>query len=332
MSELRWNPLLGEWVVSAPRREGRTFAPPPESCPFCPDGERGGEVPTRDFDVVVFENRFPAFEPEPSEPEAAPSALYPVRRDRGVCEMVLYTPEHGATLSRMPVDKIYKLVRVWADRFEHLGQLDFVKYVFPFENQGESAGAGVDHPHAQIYGYPFVPPRVARELEQARGHHDRTGRCLLCDIIAEELKDGRRVVVENDAFVAFVPFFARWPYEVHVYSTRHVQALSDLTSEEQRELASILKAVLVAFDGVFGDASSYTMAVHQRPVDGLHYDFYHLHVEFYPPMRSSDRPKLLAGSENGAGVFINDALAEEKAAELRDHLMPVVWNREHVTR
>jgi UDPglucose--hexose-1-phosphate uridylyltransferase len=332
MSELRWNPLLGEWVVSAPQREARPFAISQDACPFCPQEDGDATVRTSDFDVVVFENRFPAFEPEPDEPDVASSVLYPVRRDRGVCEVVLYTPSHDATLSRMSVEKVYKLVRVWADRFESLGQLDFVKYVFPFENRGEAVGVGVEHPHCQIYGYPFVPPKIASEIEQARGHYDRTGRCLLCDIANEERKDGRRIVAENDAFVAFVPFFARWPYEVHVYSTRHVQSLSDLTSEEQRELAAMLKAVLVAFDGVFGGATAYTMAVHQRPVDGLHYDYYHLHVEFYPPMRSADRPKLLAGSENGAGVFINDSLAEEKAAELREHVMPVMWNKEHVTQ
>jgi UDPglucose--hexose-1-phosphate uridylyltransferase len=157
---------------------------------------------------------------------------------------------------------------------------------------------------------------------------ERTGRCLLCDILREERRDGRRIVAENDAFAAYLPFFARYPYEVHVTPTRHLQALTDMREDEQRALASILKTVLVAYDKLFNLSFPYMMVLHQRPCDGANYDHYHFHIEFYPPLRTATKLKYLAGSETGAGMYINDTLAEAKAAELREHVRPIVWQTE----
>ena len=327
MSELRWNPLLGEWVATATHRQERTFLPPADFCPLCPT-HKGGfptEVPESNYDIVVFENRFPSLRPNPPAPAVQGSELYPVRPAQGVCEVVLYSSDHTATLARETVEQIYQLVRVWTDRFQELGALPFVKYVFVFENKGEAIGVTLHHPHGQIYAYPFIPPVVARELQQCRAHHERKGSCLLCDILTEEQRDGRRIVAENASFVAFIPFCARWPYELHIYSRRHLQALTEMTEPEQRDLATMLKMVLVAFDGLFNISFPYMMVIHQRPVDGGSYDDYHFHIEFYPPLRTATKLKYLAGSETGAGLFINDTLAEEKAAELRTHVKPVVW-------
>lgn len=328
MSELRWNPLLAEWLATATQRQDRTFLPPEGHCPLCPTKPGGfpTEVPADDYDIVVFENRFPSFRSLPEQPTVADSDLFPVRPAQGVCEVVLYSPDHTSSLAQEPIEQIYKLVRVWIHRFAELGALDFVKFVFIFENKGEAIGVTLHHPHGQIYAYPFVPPRVATELAQCAHHHEGTGRCLLCDILQEERRDGRRLVAENDSFVAFIPFFARWPYETHIYSRRHFQALTDLTTAEQKDLAAMLKAVLVAFDKLFAMAFPYMMVMHQRPVDGDAYDYYHFHIEFYPPLRTAKKLKYLAGSETGAGMFINDTLPEEKAAELRAHVEPVVWN------
>jgi UDPglucose--hexose-1-phosphate uridylyltransferase len=330
VSELRWNPLLGEWVATATDRQERTFLPPADFCPLCPTKPGGfpTEVPEPTYDIVVFENRFPSLRPDPPPPAVEGTELYPVRPGQGVCEVILYSPNHTTTLAAEPVEQIYKLVQVWTDRFEKLSALPFVDYVFEFENKGEAIGVTLHHPHGQIYAYPFVPPRVARELEQSRAHKEKTGRCLLCDIIAEEKSDGRRIVVENNSFVAYVPFFARYPYEVHISSPRHLQALTDMNAEEQRDLAEILKSVLVAYDRLFDISFPYMMVLHQRPSDGDNYDFYHFHIEFYPPLRTATKLKYLAGSETGAGMFINDTLAEEKAAELRRKITPVVWGSE----
>lgn len=327
VSELRWNPLLGEWVATATHRQERTFLPPADFCPLCPTKEGGfpTEVPESTYDLVVFENRFPSLRANPPAPAIEATELYDVRPGRGVCEVVLYSPNHNSTLASEPVEQIYKLVRVWIDRFRELGALDFVDYVFEFENKGEAIGVTLHHPHGQIYAYPFIPPRIGRELEQSRTHHEQTGRCLLCDIIAEERRDGRRIVAANDSFVAYIPFFAGYPYEVHIASTRHLQALTEMNHAEQRDLAGTLKMVLVAYDRLFNLSFPYIMAIHQRPTDGGEYGYYHFHIEFYPPLRTATKLKYLAGSETGAGMFINDTLAEEKAAELRSHVTEVEW-------
>ena len=327
MSELRWNPMLGEWVVTATHRQGRTFLPPADFCPLCPTKPGGfpTEVPEPSYDLVVFENRFPSFSPRPPAPSIEGTELYPVEPSAGVCEVVLYSPDHDSTLARQPVEQIHKLVRVWKDRTRILGARDDVDYVFPFENKGVQIGVTLHHPHGQIYGYPFIPPKIERELEQALAHKTRTGRCVFCDISTEEQRDGRRVVAQNASFIAYIPFFARWPYEVHISALRHVQSLVDLTAAEERDLAELLKGTLEAFDRVFDESFPYMMVLHQQPTDGKSYDHYHFHIEFYPPLRTKDRLKYLAGSETGAGLFINDTLPEEKAAELRAHYRPVTW-------
>ena len=197
--------------------------------------------------------------------------------------------------------------------------------MFIFENKGEAIGVTLHHPHGQIYAYPFVPPLILQELSQARAHWDTRRECLLCDILRQERSDGRRMIVENRSFAAYIPFFARWPYEVHVVSNRHIQAITELTSGERRDLASLLKSLLVAYDRLFDISFPYMMVMHQRPTDGGDYEHYHFHIEFYPPLRSAHRLKYLAGSETGAGMFINDTLAEQKAAELRALVSPAVW-------
>jgi len=325
MSELRWHPLLGEWVATATARQDRTFLPPPNFCPLCPTATGGfpTEIPEADYDIVAFENKFPSLSPHPPEPAIAASELYPVEKSFGECEVVVYTPNHNSTLAQEPVSQIYKLVQVWTDRYRELSALEFVKYVFIFENKGEAIGVTLHHPHGQIYSYPFVPPRVRRELEQSQKHNAETGRCLLCDVLKQEQSDGRRIVTENESFAAYVPFFARYPYELHIISKRHLLDLTEMKRSEQVDLAEILKQVLVAFDKLFNVSFPYMMVLHQRPSDGANYDFYHFHIEFYPPMRTATKLKYLAGSETGAGMFINDTLAEEKAAELRGKIEPV---------
>jgi UDPglucose--hexose-1-phosphate uridylyltransferase len=328
VSELRWNPLLGEWVATATQRQDRTFLPPEDYCPLCPskDGGFPTEVPESSYDIAVFENRFPSLRENPETPTVKSSDLYPVRPSRGICEVVLYSPNHNSTLAHETVEQIYKLVRVWTDRFRELASLEFIKYVFIFENKGEAIGVTLHHPHGQIYAYPFVPPRIDAELSQAAGYYEKNRRCLVCDIQDEEINDGRRVISENESFIAVIPFFARWPYETHLYSRRHFQALTDMSEVEQRDLASMLKTILVAYDKLFSSSFPYMMVMHQRPCDGGSYDTYHFHIEFYPPLRAAGRLKYLAGSETGAGMFINDTLPEEKARELRELVEPVNWS------
>ncbi len=330
MSELRYNPLLGEWLATATHRQDRTFLPPPDFCPLCPTKPDSfpTEVPEPVYDIVAFENRFPSLKCEPEIPAIASDGIYRVEPSIGVCEVILYSPDHNTSLAAEPVEQIHKLVRVWRHRFAELEKHPFVKYVFIFENKGEAVGVTLHHPHGQIYAYPFVPPVVAKELQQTNEHFQATGRCLLCDILEKEMDSGSRVVARNDSFAAYIPFFARYPYEVHISPRRHIQAMSDLSVDEERELAAILKQVLAAFDRLFDQPFPYIMAVHQRPSDGERYDHYHFHIEFYPPKRTAAKLKYLAGSEAGAGMFINDTLPEVKAVELRDLVEPVKWRKD----
>jgi UDPglucose--hexose-1-phosphate uridylyltransferase len=173
------------------------------------------------------------------------------------------------------------------------------------------------HPHGQIYSFPFIPPRLERELEAQEKHRQKTGRCLVCDVLREEWKDGRREVLTGESFYAGVPFYARWPYEVHIWAREHRSSLADLSGAEVRDLARVLKGVLSKYDHLWGVSMPYMMVLKQRPTDGRGPETDHFRIEFYPPMRTQTKLKYLAGVETGAGTFINDTLAEEKAAELR---------------
>jgi UDPglucose--hexose-1-phosphate uridylyltransferase len=195
--------------------------------------------------------------------------------------------------------------------------MDAVQYVYPFENRGVEVGVTLQHPHGQIYAYPFVPPVAARELDQQRRHFEAHGRGLLAELIDAERADGRRVLWADDGALAFVPAFARYPYEVWVASQRQAPSLADLDDAERASFARALKTVLMKFDALWGTTFPYVLVFHQAPTDGLPHPEAHVHAEIYPAFRMRGRLKYLAGSELGAGVFTADTLPEEKAAELR---------------
>ena len=321
MSELRWHPLVGQWVITATERQERTFLPPKDYCPLC--ATKPGAFPTEigeeAYDVVVFENKFPSLRPEPPAPAIDGTEFEPVAPAAGVCEVVCYTPNHESTLAEQPIRRIEHLIQVWTDRFKSLGDRPEVKYVFEFENKGREIGVTMFHPHGQIYSYPFIPPIIERELDQARAHREKTSRNLLLDIVKSEVDDGRRIIAQNDSFVAYIPFFARYPYEVHITATRPgVTSFTEFEPADRKRLALILKQILVAYDNLWDFSLPYIMSIHQRPTDGQDYaGIYQFHIEFYPPYRTKDKLKYLAGSEAGVGAYINDTLAEEKAKDLR---------------
>ena len=317
MSERRWNPLMQEWVVTATARQDRTYLPSAAQCPLCPtlDPAAPTEIPRSDFDIAVFENRFPALRREPALPELEASELYPVASAQGVCEVVVYTPRHEGSLAELPVEQIYKLILVWTDRYRELNALAFIRYVFIFENKGAVVGTTIHHPHGQIYAFPYLPPVAERELQSARAHRARTGRCLLCDIVAEERRDGRRIVAASGDFTAYVPFFARFPYEVHISAQAHRESLAQFEEPERWALALTLKDMLLRYDALYGMSLPYMMVLHQAPAGGD--PDAHFHIEFYPLNRSKEKLKYRAGCETGAGTFVTDALPEQWAAQLR---------------
>ncbi len=309
MPELRFDPLRREWVAFATERNDRTFLPK-DFCPLCPSGPGGhSEVPLDTFEVVVFENRFPAFGPDRVHDR-------PVRPSSTGCEVVVYTPEHELTLAQLPPDRVRLLIDVWADRYAELGARPEVAYVYIFENKGEEVGVTLHHPHGQIYALPFVPPFAMAELDAGRERLEGDGRCLHCEEIERE-QAGPRAVFASASMVGFVPNAARWPYEVHVYPRRHVGSIAELDASERADLAAALLRTTRAYDAHFGFSTPYVMALHQSPTDGQAWPQAHLHFEFYPPHRRPDRLKYLAGVELGAGTFVNDTRPEDTAAHLR---------------
>ena len=307
--ELRRNPLLDDDVIISTARQDRTFLPPDEYCPLCPTRPGGPptEIPAEDFEIAVFENRFGALRPDAPEVHTDEQA----RRAAGACEVIVYSPDHEASLASLSTTQVQRLVRVWADRYHELSGDRSTKCVFIFENRGREIGVTLTHPHGQIYAFPYVPPRMLQERAAA----GRFG-CLMCDVAASELA-GPRVIASNEAFVAYVPFAARVPYEVHVTSRQHHPCLLTLTDPERDTLASMLQQVQAVYDALWDRPMPYTMSMHQAPVGRSNDPADHLHIEFMPPYRTQDKLKYLAGVETGAGTYINDTLPEEKAAELR---------------
>ncbi|MDQ1357917.1 MAG: UDPglucose--hexose-phosphate uridylyltransferase [Acidimicrobiaceae bacterium] len=304
----------------ATHRQTRTFLPPESSCPLCPtrDAAHPTEVPWPEFDIAVFDNRFPSLTADPPSSQSRPGSPYDVAPSLGATEVIVYSDDHGAALTSLGLDRLQLLVDVWAERYAALGSRDDVEYVFVFENRGEAVGVTLDHPHGQVYAYPEVPPVPARELAVARAHLAEHGTCVLCDVVGAERFAEVRLVAQNDAFLAFVPFAARFPYEVHVVAKRHASSLLDLSDIERRALAAMLHEVVAGYDQLFEFRLPYVMSMHQAPTcDGDWQVISHFHIEFTPVHRSYDRLKYLAGSELGAGAFLNDVMPEQAAADLR---------------
>jgi UDPglucose--hexose-1-phosphate uridylyltransferase len=301
VSEERFNELRGEEVVYAIHRQDRTFLPPQGHCPLCPTparlkpGEQPTEIPFPSFEIAVFDNLFPAFE--------AP---------RGAAEVVVYTDGHHGSLGTLPPQRAEDLMWVWRHRYRELGARADVQYVLIFENRGVEVGATLHHPHGQIYGYPFLPPVPRLELAADA----RLDGCAPCALLREELEDASRLVCENESVVAYVPYAARWPYEVHVVMREHRPCLLDCEPEELRGLSECLQRVVRGYDALFARPFPYVMVVHQAPTDGRSGG--HVHVEFYPPLRTAEKLKYTGGSEQGGGTFIGDTLPERSATALSE--------------
>lgn len=312
---LRWHPLRGEWVAYAAYRQHRTFLPPPEFNPFAVSrpGAAPTELPPGDYEIAVFDNRFPALAPGA---DTAPALALPTAPARGRCEVLVYSQDPAATLGGLPLARLELLLEVWAERSARCAAAGCA-YVMPFENRGAEVGVTLHHPHGQLYGYPFVPPVPARMLASELAHYLRHGSALLTDMAAAEAAQGERLLYLGEHALAFVPACARYPYEVWLMPRAPVASFAALTEAQRRDLARALKTVLLRYEGLWQRPFPYLMAWFQAPSDGLVHPETQLHAEFYPPYRSRDRLKYLAGTELAAGMFVMDALPEDGAAQLR---------------
>lgn len=322
-SELRYDVLTGEWVAIASHRNDRTFLPPKDECPLCPTG-RGvvpSEVPAGDYDVVVFENRFPSLstrvEGLPHDLDGEP--LFPVRPGVGRCEVVCFTSDHGASFSSLRPDRVRTVVEAWADRTAELSATDGVRQVFCFENRGQEIGVTLHHPHGQIYAYPFVTPRTSALLRQAEAHRRSTGGNLLRDVLDAERRAATRVVLAGEHWTAYVPAAARWPVEVHLAPHRDVPDITALDDAERDELSHVYLELLRRADRYFAGVTAlpYIAGWHQAPV-GPDRELGRLHLQLFSILRAPGKLKYLAGSESGMGAWVNDALPEQIAARLRE--------------
>ena len=313
--ELRFDPLQEEWVIVASHRQERTHLPPLDECPLCPSTPgHSTEIPAADYDVVVFENRFPSLTPLPET--TSDSGLLAVAGGVGQCEVICFSSDHASSFSYLSDERLSTIGDSLVDRTQVLSQIPGVEYVLVFENRGSEVGVTLHHPHGQIYAYPFIPPKPKRFLEAASRYRAEHDRCLFCVVLEAELEDGRRIVAETANFVAYVPSAARWPYEIHIQPRRHVADLADLSQEERGELLRLQADVTAAFDGLFGEPIPYLSTVFQAPVHEMR-DLAHLRIEVVSPRRAPGKLKYLASSESAAGAFINDVVPERAAAQLR---------------
>ncbi|PNY83044.1 galactose-1-phosphate uridylyltransferase [Deinococcus koreensis] len=313
---MRWHPLRGEWVMYAAHRMGRTFLPPPEYNPLSPtsDPEHPTELPRGQYDIAVFDNRFPSLTLNAPEPQAGPAGL---RAGVGKCEVVVFSQSAQGRLSDLSDAQMGLLISVWADRTTRLAATGRIQYVLAFENRGVEVGVTLHHPHGQIYAYDHIPPVQATMLEQARAYRREHGRPWLADFVAQERADASRLLRDDGLALSVVPPFARYTYETWVLPGRPVGLLSDLSPAERASFARVLRDALLRQDALFGGRMPYLMTVHQAPLDGPHPDF-PLHIEIYPYLRAPGRMKYLAGTEQGAGEFANDKFPEVAAKELRE--------------
>jgi UDPglucose--hexose-1-phosphate uridylyltransferase len=319
IGELRRDSLTNEWVAVAAHRQTRVFLPPKELCPLCPT--RPGlesEIADTDYDVVVFDNKSPSLA-TPDEGWELPTDIsldHSTTQSAGKCEVICFSPHHEGSFGELRLGQIQLVMEAWRDRVRDLSQVKHIAHIAPFENRGEEVGVTLNHPHGQIYAYSYLPPRVEKMLMVAKRYKESTGRVLHDDIIARELQDKVRIVCENEHWLAYVPFAARYPYEIHVSPKVRTADLSTLSQEAANAFPSIAKEVLTRLDGVFNIKMAYIAAWHQAPVrEGR--DLLGLHWQITSIRRAPGKLKYLAGSESAMGAFIMDLTPESSAEQLR---------------
>ncbi|WP_062102930.1 galactose-1-phosphate uridylyltransferase [Cellulomonas sp. B6] len=329
--ELRLDPLTGEWIPMAAHRMNRTFLPPADANPLAPAKPgatyQDGEIPDTDYDVVVFENRFPSLMAVPGADDATElvdgEPLWERRPANGRCEVICFSSDPTASLATVSPRRMRTIVEAWTDRTRALSALPGVEQVFCFENRGKEIGVTLHHPHGQIYAFPYVTPKTHAMLRQARAHHDATGRVLLRDVLDAELRHRERVVLESEHWVAYVPYAARWPVEVHLAPRRDVPDLPALTDAEKADLATTYLTLLRRLDQFFVDGDGgaiplpYISGWHQAPVrEGR--DVSRLHLQVFSVLRAPGKLKYLAGVESAMASWISDTTPERIARRLQE--------------
>ena len=316
MPELRWNPLLATWTMVATNRQNRPHLPKNYN-PFAP-GQ--GSIPAK-YDVLAYDNDFPTLSQKPSSVIAPHSSVFKSKEAYGKCEVILYSDNAKEQLYDLSDEHVLKLVELWTERFRELSKDKRIKYIFEFENRGEEVGVTIHHPHGQLYAYSWIPKKIEDELANCKKYFKQNGTNLFADLNAAEKKHKQRVITENKSFLCFIPYFTDYPFGVFIVSKKLRQNFTEFTLSEKKDLATMLKQLVAAFDKIYNRHFPYMMCIHQNPVNTPKYadceDYYAFHIEFYPPLRAADKVKWYAGSEMGAGAAANPLDVDECAAILR---------------
>ncbi len=327
----RLNPLSGEWVLVSPHRAGRPWLgqvekTPPEdlpaydpACYLCPGNTRAGGVSNPDYQgTFVFDNDFAALRPETARPQDdGERSLLEAKPERGLCRVVCFSPRHDLSLPELDLPAIENVIETWSAQSADLGAREFIRNVQVFENKGSMMGASNPHPHSQIWAQSQLPNEAAKELQNQEQYWSAHGKPMLLDVLGEEQRRNERIIVENEHFMALVPFWAIWPFEVLLIASRAVAYLQQLSPREVSSLAQILRQVTTRYDNLFEISFPYSMGFHQAPFDGGEHPEWVLHAHFYPPLlRSATVRKFMVGYEMLA-MPQRDITPEDAAERLR---------------
>ena len=315
MAELRYNPISREWVMVASHRQARPNMPA-GYCPFCPGS---GRVPEGGYTAMRYPNDFPALSQDPPEPDGVATDIFQTLPAYGKCEVLLYSDSHTATVAGLPDAHAHRLAAMWRECFDDISSDGKIKYVYIFENRGAAVGVTMPHPHGQAYGYSYIPKKLEAESLSATEHYNKTGMNLFMGLLAEEKRDGRRIIFDNGHFTAYVPFFSCIAYGVHVTANRQTPHIGAMSGNELDALGEAVRDCAGMYDSLFGMPFPYMMCMHNAPVNSGDYNkLWQFHIEFFPPLRSATVQQFFASSETGAGAWCNPTSPEEKSAELRE--------------
>ncbi len=333
-SHTRLNILTGEWILVSPHRMKRpwqgkvedvpkdTRPPYDPTCYLCAGNKRmDGSVNPEYTDSFVFTNDFSSLLADAPAGEVNENDVLVAKGESGICRVICFSPRHDLTLPQLDIETIEKVIELWQKEYKDLSANPLIKYVQIFENKGELMGCSNPHPHGQIWASSSVPLEVVKETKQQKLHFKKHQQSLLSAYLDIELKKQERIVVENDDFVALVPFWATWPYETMIISKRQVQHVTEFNTTEITSLATILKQLTAKYDNLFNISFPYSAGMHQAPVDGQQYPEWHWHMHFYPPLlRSASVKKFMVGYEMLANPQrdITPEYAAEKLKSLRD--------------
>jgi UDPglucose--hexose-1-phosphate uridylyltransferase len=325
----RKNILTGEWVLVSPHRTKRPWQgkkdKPQEAerlaydpnCYLCPGNERAGGAKNPNYTgTYSFQNDFAALLEGPEE--TFKEGLLEAESESGICKVICYSPNHSLTLPLMEERDIEEVITLWQKEYTALGSDPNINHVQIFENKGAIMGCSNPHPHGQIWAQRSIPQEVQKKVVRQKSHWDQNKKSLLGDYLQQELETQERVVLENESFVALVPYWAVWPFETMIVPKRHITSILELTKNEVADYASILKALTIRYDNLFETSFPYSAGIHQSPTDGKDNSHWHMHMSFYPPLlRSAEVKKFMVGYE----MFANpqrDITAEQAAQQLRD--------------